>query len=249
MPACAGTRGGPPPPRPGATPASAIASGLSAAGSGARKFNRHLALRLFFQPEFDHRASRRIRPHWYRGAIATSAATAFSAKHGFGLEDFQIVRWRGAFQSPEQVQIVHDPKCPALRRDDQFVVTLVKREIGDRHDGHVELDGLPVVAGIVRNINGEFCSGEKQTFAIGIFANDTGEMIISDPVDDFGPGLAVIGGFVEERPVIVRFIQRRRDPRCTGIVRRRVDRVDLRPFRQNVFGRRDVGPVLSAVAS
>src|SRR5439155_4804968 len=47
---------------------------------------------------------------------------------------------------------------------------------------------------------------------------------------------------------VVGLVHGRGDVRRTRIERRGIDRVDLTPLRQNVFGRRDVGPGLAAIA-
>ena len=56
-----------------------------------------------------------------------------------------------------------------MRSNHQIIA--MDREIANRSDRQIQLQGLPVIAVIERNVNSEFGSGEEQPFALRIFAN------------------------------------------------------------------------------
>src|SRR5271166_6588737 len=80
---------------------------------------------------------------------------------------------------------------------------------------------------------------------IGIFPNGAGERPAVNAVDDLGPGLAVVGSFVEVGSKIVQLVFGDSDIGRARVKRRSLDGVDLAPFR-NIFGR-DVLPMLAAI--
>ena len=145
-------------------------------------------------------------------------------------------------------QIVKNPERPSLRRRDQFFFALVNRQIGNRGHRQIQLHRLPVRAVIERNIDARLSSGVKQSALVRVFANHPGESAVRNSIRNFLPGLAVVTGLVQIRFVVVVLVHGRRDVRRARFERRRVQRIDLNPFRHHVFRRRDVRPVLAAVA-
>ena len=145
-------------------------------------------------------------------------------------------------------QIVKDPERSSLRCGDQFFLAFVNRQIGDRSHRKIELHRLPVRAVVERNVDARFRSGIEQAALVRVFANHAREGAVGNSVGDLLPGLAVVARLVEIRFVVVVLVHRRRNISSAGIERRRFDRIDLNPFRHHVFRRRDVVPVLAAVA-
>ena len=215
---------------------------------GIQELKRQITLRPFFQPILDDSAVRRILADGREASQPASAsASPFGADGRFRFEQTHVLRRGRVPYLIQKREIVHDPERAALRGHDQLIVALVKRQVGDGHHGKVELDRLPVVTGIVGDINPEFRSGEEKTLAVRILTHHAGEVVTGNAVDDFRPALTEVGGLIEVRPEVIGLVHRRGDVRRSGIVRRRVDGVDLDPLRHDVLGRRHVGPGLAAV--
>ncbi len=62
-----------------------------------------------------------------------------------------------------------------------------------------------------------FGAGEEEAFLVRIGTNGAGEVVVGDAIDDFGPGLAVVGGFVKEGMEVVREIHGRGDVGGAGV--------------------------------
>ena len=82
-------------------------------------------------------------------------------------------------------------------------VIAMDREIPDRADGQIQLQGLPMIAVIKRHVNPKLGSGEKQTFALRIFSDCAQECGGGNACGDRLPGCAIIAGSVEQWPRII----------------------------------------------
>ena len=142
-------------------------------------------------------------------------------------------------------QIVEDPKRAALGGGNQFLLSLVNREISDWSYRKIELHRLPIRAVVKRNVNTRFSSRIQQAALVWILANHAGERGVGNTVGDLLPGLA---RFVKIRLVIVVLVHRRGHVRGARFERRSLQRIDLNPFRHDVFRGRHVRPVFAAVA-
>src|SRR6185295_8390225 len=90
--------------------------------------------------------------------------------------------------------------------------------------------------------------GVKQATFVWVLTGDARERCGWNTVGDLLPGLAEVARLVEIRSVVVPLVHRCGDVSSSRIVWRRFDRVDLNPFRHQIFVGRYVRPVFSAVA-
>ena len=65
--------------------------------------------------------------------------------------------------------VIQNPKRTPVRCNQQIVA--VDRKIANRSDGQVQLQGLPVVPIVPRDVNSKFGSGKEQPFALRVFAH------------------------------------------------------------------------------
>ena len=121
-------------------------------------------------------------------------------------------------------------------------------EVRNRHNRKIELHRLPARAIVERNIETCLSSGVEQATLVRIFANHPGEGAFGNAVGDLLPRLPVIAGFIKIWLVVVVLVHRRRHISRARIERRSIQRIDLNPFRHEIFRRRHVSPVFSAVA-
>ena len=87
-----------------------------------------------------------------------------------------------------------------MRADHEVV--FVHHEIADRRRGHVEPQGLPVVAIVEADEDGELGGGVEQALAHGIFADGV-DGPIGQAADGLLPGLAAIVRAVDVRLEVV----------------------------------------------
>lgn len=83
--------------------------------------------------------------------------------------------------------MVEDPEAPALRSHNQ--IGAFDGQICNGHNGQVELKRLPVRAVVERDVETAFCAGVEQAWPLRIGADDAREMILSNPVGYFLPGV------------------------------------------------------------
>ena len=145
-------------------------------------------------------------------------------------------------------QVVEDPERATLGCDDKLLFTFMNGEVGDRHDGQVKLQRLPTVAVVERDVQPRFRTGIKQSTLVWILTNHARERRVGNSVRDLLPGLSVIAGAIEIGPIVVPLVHRPRNVGGAGIVRRGFERVDLDPLRHHARRRRDIRPVLAAIA-
>ena len=103
----------------------------------------------------------------------------------------------------QRANVVDDPKCAALRGNDQIVV--MKFDVGYGNVRQIQLKRLPVSAVIERNEDAELCARVKQSFAIGIFAHYARRPVGRNPilaVSQTLPGLAIIIGAINVRLIV-----------------------------------------------
>lgn len=88
-----------------------------------------------------------------------------------------------------------------MRGDDEIGAIFV--EVADRTDGEIEVDRLPVAAGVKRDVDAELCAREEEIALLGIFAYRAQEVVRRNAIDRERPCLAVVAGDVEIRFLIV----------------------------------------------
>ncbi len=146
---------------------------------------------------------------------------------------------------PDRPQIVYHPKTAALRSG--YEVVTLHGEVGDGHDGQIELEGLPVGAVVERNVHAGFSTRIQQTFARRVGAEYAGEMLRRNAFGDEFPGAAVVLGFVEIRRIVADFVAGAGYVNTAFIERIGINAVDHHPFGHT--GRRHILPVAPAVAA
>ena len=122
----------------------------------------------------------------------------------------------------------------------------MNRQIGYRHHGQIQLQTLPVITVIERNIDTRLCPCEQQAFLYRVLPDRAHEGIVRDPCNGERPGFAVIMRAINVGSKIVHLIAVYRGVGRGCIVRRGFDHVYSRP-RLNLR-RRHIGPGLSAIA-
>ena len=210
---------------------------------GAREdFHRHgvVLLRRVLQPDVEHRAGRPVlaRIGARRGVSAIPNGWA-GREHVHGR--------RGQLRLPlaERRQVVEDPERAALGGDDQVVA--LHDHVGDRDDGQVALERLPVRAVVERDVEAGLGAGVEQAAADRVFAHDAREGRVGDAGDDLRPGLCRSRWSCRcTAAEVVELVHRRRDVGRALVVRRDIDGVDADPLRDAL--RRDVVPGLPVVA-
>src|SRR5271165_4842574 len=109
---------------------------------------------------------------------------------------------------------------------------------------HVQLQRLPVIAVIERDIDAQFRSGKEQALLLGVLANR-----VHRGRSDAGcyrlPGLAVVAGAIDVRLVVVQPMAVDRRVRHGGTEARRLDHRDSAPIADTC--RRDILPGLAVV--
>ena len=118
-------------------------------------------------------------------------------------------------------------------------------EVADGAGGHVEAEGLPVVAVVEGDVDLGLGAGVEQALALGIFADGAGGGAVGDAVVDLGPGLAAVVGAEEMRAHVV---EAQGVDGGVGGLRVEVAGVHVEDLPEGLqLGGRDVGPVRSAV--
>ena len=149
-------------------------------------------------------------------------------------------------QFSKRGDVVQDPERAPVGREHQ--IALGHDEIGDRRDGHVQLQRLPAAAVVERDVHAELAAGVEQPLAHRILSHDANEVVGRNAaaVGEKRPRLAVIVRPVDVRTVVVRAIGGHREERAARVVGRRLDRVHQREPR-HVVGRH-VLPIRAVVA-
>ena len=201
-----------------------------------------LLLGLLLHVEVHGRAVRRVGPEPREAARRHEAGAPESHGVTRGEEVPVGVGYlvRQLFEGSDVVQ--HPERAPVRRRGE---IVVLEREIVNRRDGQVELQGLPARAVVERHVHPELGTGEQQPAARGILAHHAHEMRLGNPGHDLLPGAAVIARLVHVGPEVVELVARRRH-----IGRRRVLRRWFHGAHQTPLGQllgRDVLPRLPAV--
>src|SRR5258708_38910867 len=96
----------------------------------------------------------------------------------------------------------------------------------------VQLQGLPGIAIVERNVDGSFRAGKKQTLARGIFTNGVDRGVVSNPGDDFLPVSAEIACAVDVRLQVVEAESIDGGVSCSGVEVRSFQNGNLSPGSQ-----------------
>ena len=132
-------------------------------------------------------------------------------------------RHRGV-ELTERRDVVEHPERTPVRGDDQVVVPLV--EITDRGHRQVELQRLPVVAVVERDVDAELGAGEEQPRADLVLANRVHVGAVRDPAVDLLPAPAAVLRAVDVRVEVVELVGVDGRVRLVWIRARRLDHRD-----------------------
>src|SRR5580658_10296605 len=86
--------------------------------------------------------------------------------------------------------VIQDPKRPAVGSDDYIV--FVNYQVADRRGRKIQLERLPMIAIVPRDIDAAFGSGKKQSLAHGIFAHGVDGLVLRQAGDDLLPRLSAV---------------------------------------------------------
>ena len=103
-------------------------------------------------------------------------------------------------------QVINKPKAASLSGGNQVVIFY--SQIGNGHDGQVELERLPVIAVVKRNVHAGFCTTVKQTFAFWIGSDYAGKMPGVYSVGNQCPGFSIIFGSINIGFIIAQLVAR-----------------------------------------
>ena len=144
----------------------------------------------------------------------------------------------GKFRGPlaERGDVVKDPESAAKRGGDE--IRAVNCQVGNIGGGQIQLQRLPVIAGIERNIDRVGSAGEQESLAAGIFANRARHARLGQASDDFLPRLSRVARAIKIRMHVAWRVERgkravrSKDRRVggIGIMRRCFDAIDVRMF-------------------
>ena len=139
-----------------------------------------------------------------RGGIVGVEADADA---GRGLEEVGVLRGCGVGGLPQRSNVVEDPEASAVGARDEIGthagVVILDLDIADGDGGHVEAEGVPVVAIVDGDPDLAVGGGIEQALLARVFADGVGDRAGRDAVVDFGPGLAAIVGAPEVRIHVV----------------------------------------------
>ena len=93
--------------------------------------------------------------------------------------------------------VVENPERAAVRGDDKVIA--MNRQVAHGGMRKIQLQRLPVVAVVKRNVYRSFAAGEKQAFARGIFTHDVDRCVVRQASRDFRPVLTVVARPVDMR--------------------------------------------------
>src|SRR5229473_5394 len=139
--------------------------------------------------------------------------------------------------------VIQNPKGAAVRGDRQIVV--MHDEVADRSSGHIELQRLPGIAVIERDVHAHFRASVEQAFAYRIFADAIEEAAFGNAGGGALPGFAEVTRTVEIRLRVFEAVTVDRGVRDGSVEMRRFDVRDFAPGRE--FRRSDVAPGLAFV--
>src|SRR5207253_9016655 len=91
--------------------------------------------------------------------------------------------------------VVEDPEAASMGTGNE--VGAVNGEIADRSRRQIQLQRLPVVAIVERNIDGMLGAGEEQAAAHGIFAYSVDGGIVGNAGSNLLPALAAIASAID----------------------------------------------------
>src|SRR6185295_7081177 len=104
--------------------------------------------------------------------------------------------------------------------------TLVYAQICYWSYRQVQLKWRPVVTAVPRNKQTELGARKQKVLSHVVLTHHARKCSCRQAIVDLGPGVSVVGGFVQARSVIVELVTRRRDVGRCLVVRRHFDRVD-----------------------
>ena len=131
-----------------------------------------------------------------------------------------------------------------MRGHDEIVV--LNDQITNWCRRKIELQRLPALAIVERNVDAGFRAGKQQAFAHSVFAHGMHVSSCGNSVDDLSPRFAEVVRAIDVRRDVVHLVTVDRDVSSRGVMRRSVDQTHHAPRRQIM--RRDVVPGCAVVA-
>ena len=181
---------------------------------------------------------RRIRAH-----VAAHA-------HGVpGREQMHRLTRRGGRDLAQRRIIVQHPDAAAVGADHQVVA--VNHDVAIRRGGEIELERLPVVPVVERDVHPALRAREQQARLLGVLPDHPGEaaarLVLRQSAHDRRPRLAVVVRAEAIRFVVARDVKIHGDVGGGRIEVRRVDREDVAPPGDRQVGNRHVVPGFALV--
>ena len=140
---------------------------------------------------------------------------------------------------------VQDPEPAPVGGDDEVVPVDLDVAHGDPRQ--VELQGLPALAVVERDVHAELGGGVEQAPPLGVLADRVDEVAVADAGHDRLPAPAAVAGAVDVGPAVLEAVAVHGDVGGPGVEVGGLDPGDLGPRGE---GRgRDVGPVGAAVGA
>src|SRR5258708_7743881 len=157
---------------------------------------------LGFQNVIDHRTARRV---FGRGLLGRDGRArervVIDAVGRGGMVEPERLRFCRVGRLPQRRDIIQNPKGASVRG--HYEIIAMNGEIANGGDRQIELQRLPALAIIERNVSSEFGSGEEQPLAFGIFANRAQECGSGYAAGNRLPGSSIVTRSVEVRRLIV----------------------------------------------
>ena len=125
---------------------------------------------------------------------------------------------------PQHIEIIEQPKAPALGSDDEVVV--LERQISDGHLRQIELERTPIRTVVRTHIQTELRAGVQQARRVAVGTDDAGEMPAVDALGEGAPSGAVVVGVIQIRRVVARLVPGGCDVEAALAVRIDLDAVD-----------------------
>ncbi len=111
-------------------------------------------------------------------------------------------------------------------------IAVLDSQVVDGDGRQIQLQRLPMVPIIKRNMYARLCACIEQSTLLSIFSNHSSEIVCSYARSDLCPGLPIIMSFEEIRLEVIRFVAGRGKVGRCCIERRRFDNTDQGPFGQ-----------------
>ena len=172
---------------------------------GVDHINRDIARRFGRQRVVNYHTVERIECVWHFGRErCVPADVAPYAYRRIGLEQMHRLIRDGRRHLPQHGTVIENPDAATIAAHNQIVS--MERNVAIRRVRQIQLQRLPVVTVIKRDVHPTFGASIQQPGTLGIGTNHAGgtatRLIRGESVGDARPRLAVIVGTVEVRRVV-----------------------------------------------